>query len=178
MRQKDQWKSPTSNSGSGCFDEPIRSLEDSLQDLRFGLRQLLRNPFASAACVLTLALGIGANAAIFSAVYTVLLRPLPFRDADHLVDLTEYKSRGVDSGGVSYPDYLAWKAQNTVFEETAAYFLVKASNDIVLGGPFSTERQRYSTVTNSLFTLLGVQPAIGRGSPPATNSPAAKRSFL
>lgn len=155
-----------------------RSLEDSLQDLRFGLRQLLRNPFASAACVLTLALGIGANAAIFSAVYTVLLRPLPFRDADHLVDLTEFKSRGVDSGGVSYPDYLAWRAQNSVFEETAAYFLVKASNDIVLGGPFSTERERYSTVTNSLFTLLGVQPAIGRGFTASDELPGGEKVFL
>lgn len=155
-----------------------RLLEDSLQDLRFGLRQLLRNPLASAACVLTLALGIGANAAIFSAVYTVLLRPLPFRDADHLVDLTEYKSRGVDSGGVSYPDYLAWKAQNTVLEETAAYFLVKASNDIVLGGPFSTERERYATVTNSLFSILGVQPAIGRGFTASDELPGGERVFL
>lgn len=154
-----------------------RLLEDSLQDLHFGLRQLPRNPFASAACVLTLALGIGANAAIFSAVYAVLLRPLPFRDADHLVDLTEYKSRGVDSG-VSYPDYLAWKAQNTVFEETAAYSLIKASNDIVLGGAFSTERERYSTVTNSLFTILGVQPAIGRGFTASDELPGGEKVFL
>jgi len=155
-----------------------RWLEDSLYDLRFGLRQLFRNPFASAICVLTLALGIGANAAIFSTVYTVLLRPLPFRNADHLVDLTEYKSSGVDSGGVSYPDYLAWKGQNTVFEETAAYFLVQASNDIVLGGPFSTERERYSTVTNSFFTLLGVQPAIGRRFSPSDEFPGGEKVFL
>lgn len=117
-----------------------RLLEDFLYDLCVGLRQLLRNPLVSSVCVLTLALGIGANAAIFSAVYAVLLRPLPFKNADDLVDLTEYTSRGVDRGGVSYPDYLAWKGQNTVFEDTAAYFLVKASNDIVLGGPSSTER--------------------------------------
>src|SRR5215469_3392103 len=155
-----------------------RLLEESLYDLRFGLRQLLRNPFASAVCVLTLALGMGANAAIFSAVYSVLLRPLPFRNADHLVDLTEYKSSGVDSGGVSYPDYLGWKAQNSVFEETAAYFLVKASNDIVLGGPFSTERERYSTVTNSFFTLLGVQPAMGRGFSPSDELPGGEKVFL
>lgn len=155
-----------------------RLLEDALFDLRFGLRQLVRNPFASAVSVLTLALGIGANAAMFSAVYTVLLRPLPFRNADRLVDLTEYKSSGVDSGGVSYPDYLAWKAQNTVFEQTAAYFLVKASNDIVLGGPFSTERERYSTVTNSFFTLLGVQPAIGRGFSPSDELPGGEKVFL
>ena len=155
-----------------------RLLEDSLYDLRFGLRQVLRNRFASAVCVLTLALGIGANAAIFSAVYAVLLRPLPFKNADHLVDLTEYQSRGVDSGGVSYPDYLAWKGQNTVFEETAAYFLIKASNDIVLGGPFSTERERYSTVTNSFFTLLGVQPAIGHGFSASDELPGGEKVFL
>ena len=102
-----------------------RLLEDFLYDLCFGLRQLLRNPLLSGVCVLTLALGIGANAAIFSAAHAVLLRALPFKNADNLVDLTEYKSRGVDSGGVSYPDSLAWKGQNTVFEETAATFWSK-----------------------------------------------------
>jgi len=138
-----------------------RLLEDFLVDVGFGFRQLPRNPAVSAICVFTLALGIGANAAIFSVVHAVLWRSLPFKNADRLVDLTEYKSRGVDSGGVSFPDYLAWKEQNTVFEDTAAYFLVKASNDIVLGGPLSTERERYSTVTNSFFDILGVQPARG-----------------
>jgi len=155
-----------------------RLLEDFLYDLCFGLRQLLRNPLVSAVCVLTLALGIGANAAMFSAVHAVLLCPLPFKNADDLVDLTEYKSRGVDSGGVSYPDYLAWKGQNTVFEETAAYFLVKASNDIVVGGPFSTERERYSTVTNSFFTILGVQPAIGHGFSASDELPGGEKAFL
>jgi MacB-like periplasmic core domain len=146
-----------------CAMALARWLQDFVADLRFGLRHLMRNPVLSAACVLTLALGIGANAAIFSVVHAVLLRSLPFKDAERLVDLTEYKSRGVASGGVSYPSYLAWKEQNTVFEEAAAYFLINASNDIVLGGPFSTERERYSTVTNSFFTILGVQPALGHG---------------
>ena len=155
-----------------------RLLEDFLDDFRFGLRQLLRNPFVSAVCILTLALGIGANAAIFSAVDAVLLRSLPFKNADELVDLTEYRSRGVDSGGVSYPDYLAWKGQNTVFEETAAYFLIKASNDIVLGGPFSTERERYSSVTNSFFTILGVEPAIGHGFSASDELPGSEKVFL
>jgi putative ABC transport system permease protein len=153
-------------------------LEDFLYDLCFAVRQLLRNPLVSAVCVLTLALGIGANAAIFNAVYAVLLRPLPFKNAGDLVDLTEYKSRGVDSGGVSYPDYLAWNRENTVFEETAAYFLVRASNDIVLGGPTSTERERYSTVTNSFFTILGVQPAIGHGFSASDELPGRKKVFL
>jgi putative ABC transport system permease protein len=153
-------------------------LRDSLSDLRFGLRQLFRYPVASAVCVLTLALGIGANTAIFSVVEAVLLRALPFKNADRLVDLTEYKSRGVDSGGVSYPDYLAWKEHNTVFEETAAYYLINASNDIVLGGPFSTESARYSTVTNSFFPILGVQPAIGHGFSASDELPGGKKVFL
>jgi len=76
------------------------------------------------------------------------------------------------------PDYLAWKGQNTVFEETAAYFLVKASNDIVLGGPSATERERYSTVTNSFFTILGVQPAIGHGFSASDELPSGERVFL
>jgi putative ABC transport system permease protein len=153
-------------------------LEDFLSDLRHGIRQLLRNPVVSAVCVLALALGIGANAAIFSVVEAVLLRPLPFKNANRLVDLTEYKSRGVDSSGVSYPDYLVWKDQNTVFEQTAAYYLVKASNDIVLGGSFSTERERYSTVSNSFFTILGVQPAIGRGFSASDELPGGEKAFL
>ena len=155
-----------------------RWLEDFLGDLRYGFRQLLRNPFTSAACVLTLAVGIGANAAIFSVVDAVLLRSLPFKNADHLVDLTEYKTGGVDSGGVPFPDYLVWRDHNTVFEETAAYSLINASNDIVLGGPFSTERERYSTVTNSFFTILGVHPAVGRGFSAPDEIPGGEKVFL
>ena len=153
-------------------------LEGFCADVRYGLRQLRRNPFVSAVCVGTLALGIGANAAIFSVVDTVLLRSLPFQQADQLVDLTEYKTGDIDSGGVSFPDYLVWKEQNTAFEETAAYFLIHASNDIVLGGPFSTERERYSTVTNSFFTILGVQPALGHSFSPADEVPGGDKVFL
>jgi putative ABC transport system permease protein len=154
-----------------------RRIEDFLGDLRYGFRQLVRNPLVSAVCVLTLALGIGANAAIFSVVDAVLLRALPFKNANRLVDLTEYKAGGVDSGA-SYPDFLAWKQENTSFEEMAAYFLINASNDIVLGGPFSTERERYSTVTNSFFTILGVQPALGHGFSPADELPGGEKVFL
>lgn len=85
------------------MDHLVCLLQDVLSDLRSGIRQLRRNPLVSIVCVLTLALGIGANAAIFSVVEQVLLRTLPFKNADRLVDLTEYKSRGVESGGVSSP---------------------------------------------------------------------------
>jgi predicted permease len=153
-------------------------MERFLQDLRFGARTLRSNPGFTLIAVLTLALGIGANTAIFSIVEAVLLRPLPFKDANRLVDLAEYKRGGVDSGGVPYPDYVVWKQQNTVFQETAAYFLINASNDIVLGGPFSTERERYSTVTNSFFTILGVQPALGHGFSASDELPGAAKVFL
>ena len=106
LASADQWRPPISNLeqyGGASMKRCARLLEDFLYDLCFGLRQLLRNPLVSGVCVLTLALGIGANAAIFSAAHAVLLCPLPFKNADNLVDLTEYKSRGVGSGGVSYP---------------------------------------------------------------------------
>jgi predicted permease len=153
-------------------------LESFVQDVRYGLRQIRRNPGFTVIAVLTLALGIGANTAIFSIVDAVLLRSLPFKNANRLVDLTEFRQVGVEQGGVPYPDYLVWRQQNTVFEETAAYFLIHASNDIVLGGPFSTERERYSVVTNSFFTILGVQPALGHGFSASDEVPGGGKIFL
>src|SRR5215471_13226023 len=154
------------------------SIERLLQDIRFSVRTLRKSRGFTIFAVLALALGLGANAAIFSVVDAVLLRSLPFKNADHLVDLTEYKTGGVDSGGVPFPDYLVWRDHNTVFEETAAYSLINASNDIVLGGPFSTERERYSTVTNSFFTILGVHPAVGRGFSAPDEIPGGEKIFL
>ena len=155
-----------------------RWLETLLQDLRYAFRTLRKSPGFTAVAVLTLALGIGANTAIFSIVDAVVLRPLPFKNADRLVDLTEYIPGKVDSAGVPFPDYLVWKQQNTVFDETAAYFLITASNDVVLGGPSSTVRVRYSTVTNSFFTILGVQPALGHGFSAADEVPGGDKKFL
>jgi len=153
-------------------------VEDTWRDVCFGARMMRKSPGFTVVAVLTLALGTGANAAIFSVVESVLLRPLPFKNAHRLVDLTEYRPGAVDRGGVSFPDYLAWKQQNTVFEETAAYFLVNASNDVVLGGPVSTVRARYSTVTNSFFQILGVQPALGHGFSASDEVPGGRKVFL
>ncbi|HKW88809.1 MAG TPA: ABC transporter permease [Candidatus Acidoferrales bacterium] len=170
--------------GSSQLRETHRNLrglpfiDTLIQDLRYGLRMLRKSPGFTAVAVLTLALGIGANAAIFSIVDTVLLQPLPFKNAARLVDITEFNPGNVDTVGVSYPDYLAWKQQNTAFEETAAYFLIRASNDIVLGGPLSTERERYSTVTNSFFTILGIQPALGHGFSSEDEIPGGPKVFL
>jgi predicted permease len=150
-------------------------LETLVEDLRYGLRQLCRNPGFTAVTVLTLALGIGANTAIFSIVDAVLLQPLPFKDANRLMHITEYRPGDVDITGVSFPDYLVWKQQNTVFEETAAYFFL---NDVVLGGPSSVERERYSTVSNSFFTILGVRPMFGHGFTAADEIPGGPKIFL
>lgn len=154
-------------------------LEDFLSDLRCGLRQLRRNPFVSAVCVLTLALGIGANTAIFSAVHAVLLRALPFKDSDRLVLINEYKPGNVARTGSPYVRYQARAAQNTVFEETAAHWDVSGGDGVIFGTSASAERLRFSVVTNSFFSILGVQPTLGRTFTAAEAVPGASaRVFL
>jgi len=90
-----------------------------LHDLRFGLRMMVRNPVFTLIAVLTLALGIGANTAIFSVVDAVLLRPLPYPQADRLVFLWSHET---PRGGSSVPDYHEWRDHNQVFEGLGAYY--------------------------------------------------------
>src|SRR5207249_12306820 len=92
-----------------------------LHELRYGLRILAKNPAFTAVAVPTLALGLGANTAMFSVLNTVVLRPLPFRDPDRLVRVGESDLHDVPSvGEVSYPNFLEWRAENHVFERMAA----------------------------------------------------------
>ncbi len=147
-------------------------------DIRYGVRMLLRNPGSTAAAVVTLALGIGANTAIFSIVDAVLLRPLPFKDPAQLVLLTESDPGKVDKTGASYPSYIEWQNQNTVFEETAAYVGTGATDDLVLGLPDSSERVQYSAVTTSFFSILGVRPTLGRAFVAAEEQPDNAKVFL
>src|SRR5437867_4853563 len=90
-----------------------------MNDLKFAFRQLLKNPGFTPVAVLTLALGIGANTAIFSVVNGVLLRPLPFRDPDRLVRIWE--SQGERNGNVTAPDFLDWQRRQRVFESLGAF---------------------------------------------------------
>src|SRR5437899_10473760 len=90
-----------------------------LDDVRYAVRQLIKNPAFSAVAILTLALGIGANTAIFSIVNAVLLRPLPYPDADRIMVLNESSGPGQDYS-VALPDYFDWQKDNTVFEHLAA----------------------------------------------------------
>jgi len=130
-----------------------------MNDLRFAIRQLCRNPGFTTVAVITLALGVGVNTMVFSLVNAVVLRPLPFQDPARLVFINENSPpRGFDRFGVSYPCYLDWKAQNSVFEDISLYY----STSLNLTGRAEPERLPGAAVTASLFSLLGVQPVLGR----------------
>jgi len=129
------------------------------QDIRFGLRMLLKSPSVSIVATIALALGIGANTAIFSVVNAVLLRPLPFPNSDALFALFETDTqRGLQRGSHSYPNFFDLRAQNTGFERVAAYH----SGDFIMTGRGEPARLQGSVVTADLFPLLGVQPMLGR----------------
>jgi len=129
------------------------------QDLKFGFRMLAKNPGFTAVTVFTLALGIGANTAIFSVVNAVLLRPLPYRSPEQLVQIwqTDLKSKA-SQVPPSYPDFLDWRAQNHVFQSVAAYnwatFTLTGSRE-----PIHVDGL---VATADLFSVLGVRPALGR----------------
>ena len=128
-------------------------------DLRIGLRMLARKPAFTALAVLTLALGIGANTAIFSVIHGVLLEPLPYRDADRLVQVwNKYPLMNLPRASVSIPDYLDRRAGVAAFEESALYN--RQSFNLVSDGP--PERVLGLRSTASLFSLLQVEPAVGR----------------
>ena len=130
-----------------------------LHDLRYGLRMLARNPGFTAVAVLTLALGIGANTAIFSVVNAVLLRPLPYRSPDQLVHIweTDLKSK-TSQVPPSYPDFLDWRAQNHVFDKIAAYNWAR----FTLTGWKEPIHVEGLVASADLFSVLGVKPALGR----------------
>src|SRR5881392_1049553 len=130
-----------------------------LQDFRYALRMLAKQPAFAAIAVLTLALGIGANTAIFSIVNAVLLRPLPYPDADRIMVLNESSGPGQDYS-VALPDYFDWQRDNIVFEYLAATH--KESRN--LSGIPGREPERIScaSVTRNFFNIIGLPPEIGR----------------
>ena len=139
-----------------------------IQDLRYALRQIRKAPGLIATAVITLALGIGANTAIFSALNAVVLRPLPYENSSRLVWLTNYLPRFKDQT-VGTPDFLAWRDQNHSFSSLAAY----DQGDFNLTGGTGPERIHYVGVTASLFTVLGIQPQAGRAFRNEENIPGA-----
>ena len=133
--------------------------EDFVRDLRYGARALLRAPGFTAVATLTLALGIGANTAIFSVVNGVLLKPLSYREPDRLVFVWERNTTiGKDRDLVAPPNYQDWQAQNSVFDALGAYRVL----GFELTGSGEPERLTAITVTASLFRVLGIDALIGR----------------
>ena len=134
-----------------------------LQDLRYALRTLRKNPSFTTVAILTLALGIGANTAIFSVVHTVLLRPLPYPDPDRLVMLGERSpARGFDQEKVSGPDFIDWRRQNHVFESMAFWPGWLGAEEFNLAGAEGTEKVKAIYASSALFSVLGVKPFLGR----------------
>jgi len=130
-----------------------------LQDMRYGIRMLMKNPGFTIIAVLTLALGIGANTAIFSVVNAELLRPLPFRDSGRLVSVATANSRmHTSNGSTSYPDFMDWQSQNQVFEKMAAY----TGATFTLTGQEHPAHLEGASVSAETFDLLGVSPELGR----------------
>lgn len=134
-------------------------LETFLQDLRFGARTLCKNPGFSATAVLTLALGIGANAAIFSVVNAVLISPLPFKDSARLVTVWEgLPEVGLPQIGFEAPDYQIFAHDQKSFEEIGAF----QTKGVDVSGNGLPERVRAARLSASIFPMLGVQPILGR----------------
>lgn len=145
------------------------------QDLRYAARMLVRTPAFTAVAVLALALGIGANTAIFSVVNAVLLQPLPFKNPDQLVIIWENATHlGFPKNTPSPANFLDWRAQSTVFSGMAAM----SPKNFNLTGVGEPERLEGRRVSANLFDLLGVQPRLGRGFLPEEDRPGTHVAIL
>jgi predicted permease len=154
----------------------LRWLETLWQDVRFGARTLAKSPGFTAVAVIALALGIGANSAIFSAVNTVLLRPLPFKDPERLVVVWEKGNADeFPLNSTSAANFIDWRDQNRVFEGASA--MGRASFNLTGGGgePVRVDGRRVSA---NLFSLLGVEPRLGRVFLPEEDAPGAGRVVI
>jgi len=140
------------------------------QDVKYGMRMLLKSPGLSIVATIALALGIGANTAIFSVVNAVLLKPLPFPNSDALMRVYEQdQTRGVLRGAYSYPNFFDLREQNHVFEHVAAYH----DGDFIMTGRGEPVRISGGVVTADLFSVLGTAPVLGRTFLPNEDKPTA-----
>jgi putative ABC transport system permease protein len=132
-------------------------LERLMQDLRFGVRMLVKSPGFSAVAILTLALGIGANTALFSVVNGVLLNPLPYPNPEQLVTLAESKPN-FDSGSISFPNFRDWRKDNRTFSMMG----ISRSYSYSLTGRGEAEQVGAEFISSDYLAVLGVKPVIGR----------------
>jgi putative ABC transport system permease protein len=130
-----------------------------LQDFRYALRQLRKNPGFTAVAVITLALGIGANTAVFSVVDAVMLRPLPYDHPERLIEAQSLGTRDPEPHAISYPDFFDWRDQNRTLEHLVLYH----DNDFTLTGRQRPVQVDGEVVSWDLLPALGVHPELGRG---------------
>jgi len=138
------------------------ALDRLMQDLRFGLRILAKSPGFTAVAILTLALGIGANTALFSVVNGVLLNPLPYPEPEQLVELRESKPNFA-TGSISYPNFLDWQKDNRTFASMA---IVRGNRSFTLTGLGEAEQVDAVFMSTGFFEQLGVNPVLGRAFAP------------
>ncbi len=148
------------------------------QDLRYALRLLVKSPGFAAVAVLTVALGVGPNTAIFSMINAVLLRPMPYRNADRIVMLWEtWKARGFDQLPVSGPTFLDWKRENHSFEDMSPAFTIPEYGfNVTAGG--EPERAQAGKAAAGFFSVMGVEPALGREFLPEEDRPGGRPAVL
>ena len=147
-----------------------------LQDLRHGARLLVRAPGFAAIAIAALAIGIGANTAIFSVVNTLLIQPLPYRDADRLAIVWEHNlPRDRKSNVVAPANFLHWREMNQAFADLAAFSF---SFSTTLTGGGDPEELQTQLVTAEVFPILGVQPALGRGFTPEEIRPNSRVAVI
>src|SRR5207245_7176959 len=135
-------------------------LENLLQDIRYGVRTLARSPGFTAVAVLTLALGIGANTAIFSVVENLLLRPLPYPQPGRLVEIANTYLPQIPKAGLSPGDYADWKRQNSSSSEMGAYGKVLQGFNLSVEG--EPQRVQAAYADSGLFPMLGIRPVAVR----------------
>lgn len=148
--------------------QPRRWEDAMIQDVRFGIRMLAKHPGFTVAVVLMLALGIGANAALFSAVNGVLLEPLPFPQPDQLMTLHQSKPNFA-TGAIPYPNFLDWRRENRTFSAMA----ISRGSSFSLLGAGEAERVDGRWVSAEFFSVLGVEPALGRTFASGEDAPGA-----
>jgi putative ABC transport system permease protein len=155
----------------------VNMIADLWQDLRYGARMLVKQPGFSLIAILTLALGIGANTAIFTVVDAALLRGLPYQDAGRLVQVWETRRLGeIKQLDASYPDYLDWGQQTAVIEGICGY--TGWDGSFTLTGRTEAERIEGARVTASFFSVLGVTPLLGRGFLPDEDKTSAAATVI
>src|ERR1041384_1324782 len=138
----------------------VRFIEDLWQDLRFSVRSLSKRPGFTAIILIALALGIGANTAIFSLVNAVILQPLPYPGPDRLISVFGSRNRSTQ-GSLGPTDFLDYRSQNKTFEQFAASGSTLLPKNFTGSG--EPERLDTAAITGNYFEAFGVRPALGRG---------------